>query len=67
MRRVRFSYGDVLKIILQMQWMKSLQASLLLLHFFKEADDIIYVPVDCQIVIWGELCILISSCVLFTT
>lgn len=66
MRRIIFSYGDVLKIILQMQWMKLLQASLLFFHF-KKADSIIYVPVDSQIVIWDELCVFISSYVLFIT
>lgn len=47
--------------------MKLLQASLLFFHIFKEADNIIYVPVDSQIVTWEELYILISSCVLFIT
>lgn len=47
--------------------MKLLQASLLFFHFFKEADNIIYVPVDSQIVTRDALCILISSCVLFIT
>lgn len=47
--------------------MKLLQASLLFFHFFKEADSIIYVPVDSQIVIWNELCIFINSCMLFIT
>ena len=45
--------------------MKLLQASLLFVHVFEEADSIIYVPVDSQIVIWDELCIFINSCVLF--
>lgn len=47
--------------------MKLLQASLLFFHLFEEADSIIYVPVDSQIVIWVELCIFINSCVLFIT
>lgn len=47
--------------------MKLLQASLLFFHFFKEADNIIYVPVDSQIATRDALCILISSCVLFIT
>jgi len=47
--------------------MKLLQASLLFFHVFEEADSIIYVPVDSQIVIWDELCIFINSCVLFIT
>lgn len=47
--------------------MKLLQASLLFFHFFKEADSIIYVLVDSQIAIWNELCIFISSHVLFIT
>ena len=47
--------------------MKLLQASLLSFHVFEEADSIIYVPVDSQIVIWDELCIFINSCVLFIT
>lgn len=46
--------------------MKLLQASLLF-FYFKEADSIIYVPVDSQIVIWDELCVFISSYVLFIT
>lgn len=33
--------------------------------FFKEADSIIYILADSQIVIWDELCLFIISCVLF--
>lgn len=34
---------------------------------FEDAESIIYVPVDSQIVIWDELCIFINSCALFIT
>lgn len=47
--------------------MKLLQASLLFPHFFKEADSIIYVLVDSQIVIWGERSVFIINCVHFIT